>query len=178
MSALLSNEEIVAIEREHQAVGVSASQVVSLFQGRGVRLSEGTFRKYVQVGLLPRSRRVGRKGKNQGSRGVYPTNVVRRVNAIKAMMAEGMTLEEIRGSFLFLRGELDVAEEALDSIGEELAKALASADVPDSERGPLGEELDGVKADSVRLTARLERLASRIVAARDTGSEPNQNGVA
>jgi len=177
MTSLLTNEELADIEQKHLAEGVSARQVIELFQQRGVRLSEGTFRKYVQVGLLPRSRRVGRKGKNQGSRGVYPTTIVRRVNAIKAMMAEGMTLEEIRGSFLFLRGELDVAEESLGAIGEELARALGSSHVPPAHRGRLEAELKGVKEDSMRLTARMERLASRIVAARDAGREPNRIGV-
>lgn len=177
MNSLLTNEELVQIERAHQAEGVSARQVVDLFQRRGVRLSEGTFRKYVQVGLLPRSRRVGRKGKNQGSWGVYPTSVIRRVNAIKAMMAQGMTLEEIRGSFLFLRGELDVAEESLESIGEELAKALAAASVEPATRVKLERELQGVKKDSVRLSDRMEKLASRIVAARQAVRQTDKNGV-
>jgi len=177
MASLLSDDELAALENEHRSTGVSARQVIALFQRRGVRFSEGTFRKYVQAGLLPRSRRVGRKGKNQGSVGVYPTNVFRRVNAIKAMMAEGMTLEDIRGSFLFLRGELDVAEEALGSVGEELAKALASPYVPETHRVKLGEELQDAEEATVRLTAKLERLASRIVAARDAGREPNRNGV-
>ncbi|HEY0840645.1 MAG TPA: MerR family transcriptional regulator [Vulgatibacter sp.] len=177
MASLLSDEELAAIEDEHRATGVSAGQVISLFQRRGVRLSEGTFRKYVQAGLLPRSRRVGRKGKNQGSWGVYPANVIRRVNAIKAMMSEGMTLEDIRGSFLFLRGELDVAEEALGAVGEELARALASPRVPEAHRAKLGVELQDAEDAKVRLTAKLERLASRIVAARDTGREPDLNGV-
>ena len=34
---------------------------MEIFRPKGVRLSEATFRKYVQAGLLPRSRRVGRK---------------------------------------------------------------------------------------------------------------------
>src|SRR4029079_12392400 len=74
---------------------------------RGVRLSEATFRKYVQAGLLPRSRRVGRKGKHQGSLGLYPVEAVWRINVIKKMMAEGHTLEDIRRSFVFHRNHID-----------------------------------------------------------------------
>ena len=84
MASLLSDDELAALENEHRATGVSARQVIALFQRRGVRLSEGTFRKYVQAGLLPRSRRVGRKGKHQGSVGVYPTNVFRLLHALAA----------------------------------------------------------------------------------------------
>ena len=54
-------------------VGIGA-QIVEAFTDAGVRLSEATFRKWVQLGLLPRSRRVGRKGKHQGSLGLYPDN--------------------------------------------------------------------------------------------------------
>ena len=35
-----------------------------------MKFSEATLRKYVQLGLLPRSVRVGRKGKHQGSQGI------------------------------------------------------------------------------------------------------------
>ncbi|AKU91113.1 MerR family transcriptional regulator [Vulgatibacter incomptus] len=177
MTPLLTNEELSEIEREFDAAGVSARQVVELFQSRGAQLSEGTFRKYVQAGLLPRSRRVGRKGKNRGSRGVYPASIVRRLNAIKAMMAEGMTLEEIRGSFLFLRGELDVAEESLGALGQELARALSGAAVSEAQRTRLEQELKDVTKASTRLTTRLERLASRIVTARNAGRESKRNGV-
>jgi hypothetical protein len=60
--AFLSDEEsLVALEEEH-ADGLTAAQIVEAFTARGVHLSEATFRKWVQLGLLPRSRRVGRKG--------------------------------------------------------------------------------------------------------------------
>ena len=52
--------------------GLSTQQIVELFAVEGERLSEATFRKYVQLGLLPRSVRVGRKGKHRGSQGRYP----------------------------------------------------------------------------------------------------------
>src|SRR3954471_6268275 len=97
---ILGPEEIARIEAQH-AGGLPAKAILEIFAPRGVALSEGTFRKYVQAGLLPRSRRVGRKGKHRGSQGLYPVKAVRRINAIKKMMAEGQTLEEIKRSFVF-----------------------------------------------------------------------------
>src|SRR4029450_1749009 len=76
--------------------GLTSRQIVDVFTARGIRFSEATLRKYVQLGLLPRSVRVGMKGKHQGSHGLYPANVVRRVNLVKAMMAENLTIEEIQ----------------------------------------------------------------------------------
>jgi len=37
--------------------------LLDVFPPRGIRFSEATLRKYVQLGLLPRSVRVGQKGK-------------------------------------------------------------------------------------------------------------------
>ena len=106
----LDPEELARIESEFAARAVRASAIVEIFRPKGVRLSEATFRKYVQAGLLPRSRRVGRKGKHRGSQGLYPVESVRRINAIKKMMAEGLTLEDIRRSFVFFKNHIDQVE--------------------------------------------------------------------
>lgn len=158
---LLRPDEIETIERAH-AAGISARQVVELFQARGMRLSEGTFRKYVQVGLLPRSRRVGRKGKHRGSEGVYPPGVVRRINAIKSMMQSGATLEVIRDSFLVVRADLDAAELQLSGVVDRLQKALSVRAISATERARLSAELRKLKDEATRLTRKLERLGSRI----------------
>src|SRR5512140_349998 len=94
---LLRRVELARLERE-RAGGVTSREVVGVFQARGARLSAATFRKYVQLGLLPRSRRIGRKGKHTGSKGLYPVAVLRRIDLIKRMMAEGLTLEDVRES--------------------------------------------------------------------------------
>src|SRR5262245_30254242 len=112
---LLDAKELDAIERAHPQ-GLTSAQVVELFRARGVKLSEATFRKYVQLGLLPRSRRVGRKGKHQGSMGLYPASAVRRVNDIKRMMGEAYTIEEIRRSFLRFRDEIEAVERNLKDL--------------------------------------------------------------
>src|SRR5438045_3364595 len=96
---LLSDKDLSEIEAAHHE-GLTSAQVVELFKSRGIRMSEATFRKYVQLGLLPRSRRVGRKGKHQGSLGLYPVTTVRRINEVKRMMRESYTIEEIQRAFL------------------------------------------------------------------------------
>jgi DNA-binding transcriptional MerR regulator len=117
-------DEFDRLEEEHPQ-GISAGQIVEFFLPRGVKLAQATFRKYVQLGLLPRSRRVGEKGKHRGSHGLYPASAVRRISLIKSLMDEGMTLEEIRRSFIFFRGQLDGVERSLDELFAALDKSIA-----------------------------------------------------
>jgi hypothetical protein len=60
-SALLDERELQEIERTWQN-GLTSRQIVDVFETRGIRFSEATLRKYVQLGLLPRSVRVGPRG--------------------------------------------------------------------------------------------------------------------
>src|SRR4051794_33101780 len=114
MALLLEPNQLEQIEREYPA-GLPARAIVGIFQALGERMSEATFRKYVQLGLLPRSRRVGRKGKHRGSQGLYPPGAVRRINVIKKMMAEGLTLEDIRRSFVCFSNDIEELERVLDA---------------------------------------------------------------
>src|SRR5215212_4803794 len=126
MNQLLPDSaEIDRLERE-RAAGISSRDVVQLFEQKGARLSAATFRKYVQAGLLPRSRRVGRKGKHAGSTGLYPVSVVRRIALIKRMMAAGLTLEEIRESYAVLRHRIEDVEAAFAELATELAARAES----------------------------------------------------
>ena len=96
--------------------GMSVQQIVEVFTSRGERLTEATFRKYVQLGLLPRSRRVGRKGKHRGSQGLYPATAVRQIGHIRRLMAQGYTIEEIQREFLFVRGDIEALIRQLDRV--------------------------------------------------------------
>ena len=60
---LFTRKELKEIESSWSE-GIPSQEIISLFQDRGIKLSEATFRKYVQLGLLPTSRRVGQKGKH------------------------------------------------------------------------------------------------------------------
>src|SRR5205809_7473752 len=114
---LLDSAELERIERE-RAGGITSREVVRLFEGKGAKLSEASFRKYVQQGLLPRSRRVGRKGKHRGSLGVYPAKTLRRINEVKQLMSDGYTIEEIQR-------ELLVYADLVDGVGEGLTALWA-----------------------------------------------------
>ena len=130
----LRTEEIARLERE-RAGGITSGEVVRLFESKGARLSASTFRKYVQMGLLPRSRRVGRKGKHTGSTGLYPVSVVRRIALIKRMMAEGYTVEDIRGSFVTVRNQLEDVEKGLTESRRAAVAEGAGTPAPQAVRG-------------------------------------------
>ncbi len=153
----LARDEIERIERD-RATGITTGEVVRLFESKGARLSASTFRKYVQMGLLPRSRRVGRKGKHTGSTGLYPVSVVRRVAVIKRMMAAGYTVDDIRGSFVTVRNRLEDVETGLDELVAELARKAR-----EHPRGRhLQEELVRAERDVRRALERLERLGGAV----------------
>jgi DNA-binding transcriptional MerR regulator len=128
---LLRPDEIERIERDH-AAGLPARVIVDAFASKGAKMTEATFRKYVQAGLLPRSRRVGKKGKHQGSQGLYPVSSLRRMNAIRQMMAQGLTLEDIKASFVVFRNHLDSAgtelSQVFDGFEKQIEKSEKSAD--------------------------------------------------
>jgi DNA-binding transcriptional MerR regulator len=143
---------------------------VEIFRPKGVRLSEATFRKYVQAGLLPRSRRVGRKGKHRGSHGLYPVESVRRINAIKKMMAAGLTLEEIGRSFVGVKNHIDQVERSLDETLSGLESELGERALASEQRRSLAGELTGLRRRAEVLVADLSRVGSALTAQRALGS--------
>jgi hypothetical protein len=154
-------ERLGAFERAH-ASGVTVQQLVQAFAGR---LTEATFRKYVQLGLLPRSHRVGRKGKHRGSQGLYPATVARRIELIRRLMAEGHTIDQIQRDALLGRGDLEELERAT-------RKVFAVLETAARERGDelLGRKVGEARAVADQLSARLgeieERLSARVRMAR------------
>jgi hypothetical protein len=122
--------ELDEFERENPQ-GLTVQQIVEAFTLRGERLTEATFRKYVQLGLLPRSVRVGRKGKHRGSQGLYPATAVRQLDRIRRLMGQGHTIEEIQKEFLFVRGDIDALGRQLQRVHEAIESAV-------KERGEAG----------------------------------------
>jgi DNA-binding transcriptional MerR regulator len=153
----LREEELTRIERE-RAVGITSAEVVRLFEARGARLSEATFRKYVQQGLLPRSRRVGRKGKHTGSTGLYPVAVVRRIALIKRMMAEGYTVEDIRGSFVTVRNRIEDVDRGLT----ELVAAIAVKASAHPKRRRFEAELGRAEREARTALRKLEKVGGEV----------------
>jgi DNA-binding transcriptional MerR regulator len=162
--ALLKEDELRAIEGTY-ADGITAVQIVDVFTSRGIKFSEASFRKYVQQGLLPRSRRVGRKGKHRGSLGVYPAKTVRRINDVKALMADGYTIEEIQGQFLLytdlVEGVAENLAELWTRMGGDVAKLVSNQD-----KRELDKQLADARRDGDRLVERLGELARRVAAPR------------
>jgi DNA-binding transcriptional MerR regulator len=160
---VLRDEDLKAIETTF-AAGLTAVQIVDAFTSRGIKFSEASFRKYVQQGLLPRSKRVGRKGKHKGSLGVYPAKTVRRINAVKQLMIDGFTIEEIRGQFLPYTDLVETVAESLHELQERLARDVARLDA--QEIRTLTKQMAEVWRDGDRLVQRLEDIARRIAAPR------------
>ncbi len=160
---ILGPEEIERLERNY-APGVPVRVILEIFQPKGVRLSEATFRKYVQAGLLPRSRRVGRKGKHRGSQGLYPVEAIRRINVIKKMMAEGLTLEEIRRSFVFFKNHIDQLERGLTEVMDGFAAELSGRPFARDRRRELVGELDSLRARARELIRDVARVGSAVTA--------------
>lgn len=157
---MLDERTLSTIEKESPA-GLTSAEILDLFARHAIPLSEATLRKYVQLGLLPRSIRVGRKGKHQGSQGVYPVNVVRQILTIKRMMAEDFTIERIQREFLFIRNDVVELERTLTEIFDKLDGVMKER------RGDAGtqsmqRDVVGARAISRDLVARLEAIESKL----------------
>jgi hypothetical protein len=159
--------ELLSIEREFPG-GLLAKQILDLFRPKGVRLSEATFRKYVQAGLLPRCRRVGQKGKHRGSQGLYPVESVRLINSIKKMMAEGHTLEEIKGSFVFFKNHIDQVEQGLADVLDGFESELLGRGLGLKQRRELAQRIEGLRARGQHLLRDISMLGSAVTARRDS----------
>ena len=161
MTVALTEAQLREIEVAHPD-GLTSQELVSVFAAREVRFSEANLRRYVQLGLVPRSRRIGRKGKHLGSKGVYPLRSVRRINTIKKLMAERYTLEEIQAKFLSFKDGIETLDEAM---GDLLAsfESKIEEEQPSERRDRLFAELRAIKADSERLLVGVHRLEKLLI---------------
>jgi hypothetical protein len=158
----IPDEMLDRIEREH-ANGISSSDILEIFASHHIKFSEATLRKYVQIGLLPRSVRVGRKGKHQGSQGMYPSGVIRQIQRIKEMMGQDYTIEEIQREFLFVRGDIEELERLLATIFEALRGAAQQRKSETSGRA-IQNDLLGAESLSRDLLAKLVVIEQRLTA--------------
>ncbi len=162
-AALLREEELRAIETAYPE-GLTAVQVVDAFTSRNIKFSEASFRKYVQQGLLPRSRRVGRKGKHKGSLGVDPPKTVRRINFVRQLMQDGYTIEQIQEQFLLYTDLVEGVAENLSELCTRLARDGERLDA--QARRELAKDLTEVRKDGDRLVEKLDELTRRVAAPR------------
>lgn len=161
----LSDDELSRLEREHPE-GLSSSQIVNYLVKKGVSFTESTLRKYVQLGLLPRSRRVGMKGKHKGSQGLYPATVVRQVQRLKSMM-ETHTIEEIQRDFFFIRGDVEALESSLEKIFAALtaaSRARMKSDGPRAIDAAEKQRNTSMQRDLAETRALAAELVSKVIA--------------
>ena len=139
-------------------------------------MSEATFRKYVQMGLLPRSRRVGRKGRHKGSRGIYPLKVLERIAHIRALMDEGYTMDEIQNGVMRFRGRIDDVERSIKELFSEFRKELDSPrfSTESSRRATAQKEFDEAKRTAEDLLERLEGLEKTLTETQPASGEESE----
>lgn len=176
---MIDDSVLSSLEREYEA-GLTSSALIDVCGAHGIQLSEATLRKYVQLGLLPRSKRVGQKGKHQGSHGLYPARTIRQLLRIKEMMAESYTIEEIRRDFLFVRTDIEQLEQTLGCIFKALSRVVEQRGREQARRGQgragdrgdaggaeqgslLNRELGEVKKQGRQLVARLSSIEARLM---------------
>jgi DNA-binding transcriptional MerR regulator len=158
----ISEEALDQIERAHPD-GIPSPQIVAFLDEHGVKFSEATLRKYVQLGLLPHSVRVGRKGMHRGSQGLYPPSVVRKILEIKRLLSENHSIEEIRQDYFLLRGEIEGIEQKLKQLFDSIEGALTT-------RGEEGiadlvrRDLQGAEDTAAELLTKLRALEARLSA--------------
>ncbi|MES1178007.1 MAG: MerR family transcriptional regulator [Myxococcales bacterium] len=160
---MIDDPTLSQLERKY-AVGLTSVEILDVFASHDVSLSEATLRKYVQLGLLPRSVRVGRKGKHQGSQGVYPVSVIRQILRIKQMMSESYTIEQIQREFLFIRNDVEQLEQMLSRIFKKLDGVLKERKQERSAQAVHRDVLDarGISKDLMaRLVAIEDKLTKR-----------------
>ena len=155
-----SDDELEAIEQAH-VEGMSVQQIVETFTARGSRLTEATFRKYVQLGLLPRSVRV-RKGKHRGSQGLYPATAVRQIDHIRRLMQQGFTMQEIQKEFLFVRGDIDALSRQLKRVYQAIEDAVHEQHAAGADDAGVGDALHEVRELGKELVHKLEAIERRL----------------
>jgi len=160
-SALIDEGDLTRIERAHPD-GLTSAQIIQIFKSRGAKLSEATFRKYIQLGLLPRSKRVGTKGKHKGSHGIYPCVTVRRINSIKTMMARGYTIEEIQRNFANFKQKIDEIEAVTNQLIKSFERALAEPRIEPAQRRKLIREIAAAKKNAGELIRRVTQIETHL----------------
>lgn len=174
--SLFDERELRELEQAH-AEGVTSKQIIDLFEGRGLHLSEATLRKYVQQGLLPRSHRVGRKGKHSGSCGLYPAVTIRRINAIKRLMSESFTIEEIQRQFGRFKDDVAAVERGMHALLQGFGRELESRKLGAAARRAAEREIEELRRLATELLRRIEGIERALVEPQKPGAEERKSAV-
>ncbi len=163
MPQMLDEHELSRSEKAHPR-GCTSTEILAVFAEHQIVLSEASLRKYVQLGLLPRSVRIGRKGKHQGSQGIYPVSVVRQILRIKAMMAQDYTIEQISREFLLVRSDLQLLEQTLGQIFSNIERVTTERKAAGSTLA-MNKTVVDARSMSRELVSRLRAIETRLTTA-------------
>jgi hypothetical protein len=163
MSQLLSKAELKKIN-ERFPEGISSKDIVQIFQGKGLKFSEATFRKYVQMGLVERCRRVGEKGKHRGSHGLYPISTVERINSIKKLISGDITLEQLKGSYFSMRQKMEEVERILGEVTGDISDLVNNKERKERHDIQLHRELEILDRNAKKVIKSLQRLETAFLA--------------
>ena len=159
---IVAESVLEQVEDDHRD-GITSADLLAFFKANGVRFGEATLRKWVQIGLLPRSRRVGQKGKHKGSKGIYPIRVVRQILRIKELMARDLTIEDIQNQYLFVRGELEVLEQTLSDVFVSLDEVVGRPATPEIVAQAVAADVAHARTLSSELVKKLEHIEARLI---------------
>jgi DNA-binding transcriptional MerR regulator len=154
-----SEDDLARLERDHKE-GLTSEQIVTFLGKKGIHFTEATLRKYVQLGLLPTSRRVGMKGKHRGSQGMYPVTIIRRIQRLRALMVQ-YTIEEIQQQFLFVRGDIEELERALERVFSQLSLATKPGRSGDASKF-VSKELSEARSLAAEMVGKLTSVEARL----------------
>lgn len=171
----LSPRDISEIERANHE-GLSSKQILEILQAHGEHMTEATLRKYVQLGLLPRSRRVGQKGKHRGSRGIYPVEVIRRIEEIRRAMDGGDTLEALAKATPAVRACLAAVRVSMTEVMDAAEVDLESQTLEKSEKNGLKNELQSRMKESRSWMRAMEKWAADLEQAKRSTKRSRRPG--
>jgi hypothetical protein len=91
---------------------------------------------------------------------VYPAKTIRRINAVKQLMADGYTIEEIQGQFLLYTDLVEGVAEHLAELWTRLSADVAKLEP--AQRKGLERELGDARRDGDRVVERLGDLTRKV----------------
>ena len=107
----IPSEEELDMLRQACPEGITLWDIIEIVESRiSGELSEATFRKYVQSGLVCGCmKHVGQKGRNRGSQGLYPVITVQQVCRAKEFLSgDEITKEDLMNNISYI-GQRDIA---------------------------------------------------------------------
>lgn len=158
---LLSEKELRKIEERFKE-GITSQEIIEVLTSNGIKFSEATLRKYVQLGLLPRSRRIGTKGKFKGSKGIYPVSVIRKIIEIKELMEQNYTIEEIINILGESRTKWNELEKSIVELVNSLEKQLEKIKTDPKESHILKKEIQKLSKEILTILKQLQTIESKI----------------